>query len=144
MIQALRNAMVLPDLRRKLLYTLLVLVIYRLASHVPVPGVDQAALQQLLGGTGGTSQLFNLLDLLSGGAVANFSVMANGVYPYITASIIMQLLTPIIPRLEALSREGEEGRRKLNQYTHWLMVPMCLMQGYGQLALFSRTGLLKM
>ena len=72
MIQALRNAMNLPDLRRKLLYTLLILIVYRLASHVPVPGVDQAALQQLLGGTGGASQFLNLLDILSGGAVANF------------------------------------------------------------------------
>ena len=85
MIEALKNAMTLPDLRRKLIYTLLILIIYRLAAHVPVPGVDQAALQQLLAGTGGTTRLFNLLDMLSGGAVARFSVMANGVYPYVTA-----------------------------------------------------------
>ena len=137
MIQALRNAMTLPDLRRKLLYTLLILVVYRLASHVPVPGVDQGALQQLLGGTGGTSQLFNLLDLLSGGAVANFSVMANGVYPYITASIIFTLLIPIFPKLERLSEEGEAGRRKINQWQYYATIPLALLQAYGQARVFS-------
>lgn len=137
MIQALRNAMTLPDLRRKLLYTLLILVVYRLAAHVPVPGVDQAALQQLLAGTGGTSQLFNLLDLLSGGAVANFSVMANGVYPYITASIILQLLVPIIPKLERLAEEGEAGRRKINQWTFYITIPLALLQAFGQARIFS-------
>ncbi len=137
MIQALRNAMVLPDLRRKLLYTLLILIVYRLASHVPVPGVDQAALQQLLEGTGGTSQLFNLLDLLSGGAVANFSVMANGVYPYITASIIFTLLQPIFPSLERLAEEGEAGRRKLNQWQYYVTIPLAMLQAFGQARVFS-------
>ena len=137
MIQALRNAMTLPDLRRKLLYTLLILIVYRLASHVPVPGVDQAALQQLLGGTGGASQLFSLLDLLSGGAVANFSVMANGVYPYITATIIFQLLTPIFPKLERLAEEGEAGRRKLNQWTYYITIPLGLLQAFAQARVFS-------
>ncbi len=137
MIQALRNAMVLPDLRRKLLYTLLILVVYRLAAHIPVPGVDQEALQQLLAGTSGASQLFNLLDLLSGGAVANFSVMANGVYPYITATIIFQLLTPIFPRLERLAEEGEAGRRKLNQWQYYITVPLALLQAFSQARVFS-------
>jgi len=137
MIQALRNAMKLPDLRRKLLYTLLILVIYRLAAHVPVPGVDQEALQSLLAGTGGTSQLFNLLNMLSGGAVANFSVMANGVYPYITASIVFQLLTPIIPRLERLAEEGEAGRRKLNQWQYYITIPLAMLQSFGQARIFS-------
>jgi len=137
MIQALRNAMTLPDLRRKLLYTLLILIIYRLASHVPVPGVDQEALQQLLGGTGGASQLFSLLDLLSGGAVSNFSVMANGVYPYITATIIFQLLQPIIPGLERLAEEGEAGRRKINQWTYYVAIPLGLLQAFGQARVFS-------
>jgi len=140
MIQALRNAMTLPDLRRKLLYTLLILIVYRLAAHVPVPGVDQAALQQLLRGTGGASQLFNLLDLLSGGAVANFSVMANGVYPYITATIIFQLLTPIFPRLERLAEEGEAGRRKLNQWQYYITIPLGLLQSFGQARVFSAGG----
>jgi preprotein translocase subunit SecY len=132
--------MTLPDLRRKLLYTLLILIIYRLASHVPVPGVDQAALQQLLSGTGGASQLFNLLDLLSGGAVANFSVMANGVYPYITATIIFQLLIPIFPRLERMYEEGEAGRRKLNQWQYYITIPLGMLQAYGQARVFSAGG----
>ncbi|MBL7065011.1 MAG: preprotein translocase subunit SecY [Anaerolineae bacterium] len=140
MIKALRNAMALPDLRRKLLYTLLILVIYRLAAHVPVPGVDQEALQQLMAGTGGASQLFNVLNMLSGGAVANFSVMANGVSPYITASIIMQLLQPIIPKLERLAQEGEAGRRKMNQWTYYLAVPLGLLQAFGQAQGFNRFG----
>jgi len=129
--------MALPDLRRKLLYTLLILIVYRLAAHVPVPGVDQAALQQLLTGTGGASQFFSLLDLLSGGAVSNFSVMANGVYPYITASIIFQLLIPIFPRLERLAEEGEAGRRKLNQWQYYITIPLGLLQAFGQARVFS-------
>jgi len=137
MIQALKNAMTLPDLRRKLVYTLLILVIYRLAAHVPVPGVDQAALQQLLAGTGGASRLFNLLDMLSGGAVARFSVMANGVYPYVTASIILQLLVPIIPSLERLSEEGDAGQRKMNQWTYYITVPLGLLQAFGQIRLVN-------
>jgi len=137
MIQALRNAMTLPDLRRKMLYTLLILIIYRLAAHVPVPGVDQAALQQLLAGTSGASQLFNLLDMLSGGAVARFSVMANGVYPYITATIIVQLLVPIIPKLERLAEEGEAGRRKINQWTYYITIPLAALQAFGQARIFS-------
>ena len=137
MIQALRNAFVLPDLRRKLFYTLLILVIYRLASHVPVPGVDQEALKQVLAGTGGASQLFNLLDLLSGGAVANFSVMANGVYPYITAQIILQLLIPIFPALQRIAEEGEAGQRKINQWTYYLAIPLGLLQAFGQARIYS-------
>lgn len=137
MIKALKNAMTVPDLRRKLLYTLLILVIYRLAAHVPVPGVDQAALHQLLAGTGGASRLFNLLDMLSGGAVARFSVMANGVYPYVTASIILQLLIPIFPRLERLAQEGEGGQQKINQWTYYLTVPMGLLQALGQVRLVN-------
>lgn len=137
MIQALRNAFTLPDLRKRLLYTLLILVVYRLAAHVPVPGVNQEALQQLLAGTGGTSQLFNLLNMLSGGAVENFSVMANGVYPYITATLIFQLLLPIIPRLQRLAEEGEAGRRKLNQWQYYITVPLAMLQAFGQARVFS-------
>ncbi|HET92409.1 MAG TPA: preprotein translocase subunit SecY [Chloroflexi bacterium] len=137
MIQALQNAMALPDLRRKLLYTLLILVIYRLAAHVPVPGVNQAALQQLLQGSGATNQLFNLMDILSGGAVANFSVMANGVYPYITASIIFTLLTPIFPALERLAEEGEAGRRKINQWQYYVAIPLAMLQAFGQARIYS-------
>jgi len=106
MIQAVKNALNLPDLRRKIFFTLLILFIYRAAAHVPVPGVDQNALRDfMLGGQAG-SQLFGFLDLLTGGALSNFSVMAMGVYPYITASIIIQLLTPIIPQLEEIDRKS--------------------------------------
>jgi preprotein translocase subunit SecY len=134
MIQAVRSAFALPDLRKKILYTFLILAIYRLAAHVPVPGVNTAALKQLFE----SNQLLGLLDLLSGGAMANFSVMAMGVYPYITASIILQLLTPIIPALENLQKEGEQGRQKLNQYTWYLTVPLAALQGYGQAVIMTQ------
>jgi preprotein translocase subunit SecY len=134
MIQAVRSAFALPDLRKKILITFLILAIYRLFAHVPVPGVNTAALDQLFQ----SNQLLGLLDLLSGGAMANFSVMAMGVYPYITASIIIQLLTPIIPALEALQKEGEQGRSKLNQYTWYLTVPLAALQAYGQAVIMTQ------
>ena len=137
MVQAVRNAFSLPDLRRKLLITLGILIIYRLASHVPVPGVDTEVLKSALGGESGVGQLVNILDLLSGGAVSNFSVMAMGVYPYVTASIIFTLLTPIIPQLEALSQEGEAGRNKLNQYQYYLTIPLAALQAIGQIRILE-------
>lgn len=138
MLTAVRNAFRLPDLRTKILFTLFILVIYRLGAHIPVPGVDQAALDQFLR----TNPLGAFYDLLSGGALASFSVMAMGVYPYITAQIIMQLLVPLIPQLEELSKEGEQGRNKINQYTYWLTVPMAFLQGLGQAALMRQAGVL--
>jgi preprotein translocase subunit SecY len=140
MIQALKNAFALPDLRRRILFTLLILVLYRLAAHVPIPNVDAAALRRLFQGGSDAGQLLNFLDLLSGGAMARFSVMAMGVYPYITASIILQLLQPIIPQLEELAKEGEAGRQKLNQYTYWLTVPMAALQAYGQVFFIGGQG----
>ncbi len=137
MIQAVRNAFNLPDLRRKILFTFLILAIYRLASHVPVPGVNQDALRQLLQSGTATAGLANLLDLLSGGAIANFSVLAMGVYPYITASIILQLLLPIIPSLENLAKEGEAGRNKINQYTVYATIPLAALQAIGQIRLLT-------
>ena len=134
MIQAVRSAFALPDLRKKILYTFLILAIYRLFAHVPVPGVNSEALNQLFQ----SNQLLGLLDLLSGGAMANFSVMAMGVYPYITASIIIQLLTPIIPALDALQKEGEQGRSKLNRWTWYLTVPLAALQAYGQAVIMTQ------
>ncbi len=134
MIQAMRNAFTLPDVRRKLLFTLGILIIYRLAAHVPVPGANPEAIKGL---TGGARQLANLLDMLSGGLVANFSVMAMGVYPYVTASIIFTLLQPIIPQLEEIAKEGEAGRNKINQYTYYLTIPLAALQAVGQIRLFS-------
>ena len=133
MIEALRNAFRLPDLRRKLLYTLFILVIYQFAAHVTVPGVDRKALDQLFSQDNG---FLNVLNLLSGGAVSNFSVIANGVYPYITASIILQLLVPIIPKLEAISKEPG-GQEKINQYTYYLSIPMAMLQSVGQINIFQ-------
>jgi len=139
MVQAVRNAFALPDLRRKVLFTLGILVIYRMAAHVPVPGVDREALSNVLepGAAGGVGQLVGLLDLLSGGLVANFSVMAMGVYPYVTASIIFQLLIPIIPRLSEISKEGEAGRNRLNQYQYYLTIPLAALQAVGQIRLIE-------
>src|SRR4029453_13049385 len=106
---------------------------FRFLAHVPVPGVDHAQLAQFFQ----NSALFGVLDLLSGGGLSSFSVVALGVNPYINASIIMQLMTGVIPSLSALSREGEYGRNKINQYTRYLSVPMALLQAYGFLALLN-------
>ncbi len=136
-IPALRNAWRLPDVRNKLLFTGLILVIYQFAAHVPVIGVDRSALQQLLSGQAGG--IVGVLNLLSGGAVQNFSVIAMGVYPYITASIIFQLLVPIIPRLEALQREPG-GQEKIQRYTYYLAIPMAIVQAVGQISIFGQLG----
>lgn len=136
-IEALRNAWRLPDLRNKLLITGLILVIYQFAAHVPVIGVDRAALSTLLNSQAGG--LVGVLNLLSGGAVSNFSVIAMGVYPYITASIIFQLLVPIIPALESIQREPG-GQEKIQRYTYYLAIPMAILQAVGQIAVFSTLG----
>lgn len=134
MLQAVANAFKLPDLRRKIVFTMVILVIYRLAAHIPIPGVDVEALRQVFQ----QNQLLGLFDMFSGGAMSNFSVMAMGVYPFITAQIVLQLLQPIIPALEALSREGAAGRQKLNTYTHLLTIPLAFLQGFSQASLLAR------
>jgi preprotein translocase subunit SecY len=134
MLQAVSNAFRLPDLRKKLIFTLVILVIYRFAAHVPIPGVDLEALRALFQ----SNQLLGLLDMFSGGAMSNFSVMALGVYPYITAQIVLQLLTPIVPFLEQLSKEGEAGRDKMNQFTMLLTIPLALLHGLGQASLLAQ------
>lgn len=141
MLQALQNAFRLPDLRRKLLFTLFILVLYRVTAHIPVPGVDLNALQTVFSpqNANATTGLLNLVDIFSGGALSNFSVVAMGVYPYITASIIMQLITPLVPQLQALQKEGDQGRRRLNQYTHWLTIPLAILQGIGQASIMANT-----
>jgi len=131
LIRAMMDAFALPDLRRKLLFTFGILVVFRFMVHVPLPGVDLDALHKFFE----QHQLLGMLDLFSGGAMRNFSVAALGVYPYITASIIMQLLVPVIPSLQAISQQGEAGQRKINRITHLLMVPLAALQGYGQLTL---------
>jgi preprotein translocase subunit SecY len=135
MLTAVASAFRIPDLRRKILFTLAMLVIFRVLASIPVPGVDRDGLKDFIEG----NQLLGMLNLFSGSGLRNFSIVAMGVYPYITASIIMQLMTPIIPRLNELSNEGQQGRNKINQYTHWLTVPLAFLQAYGQALLFSRS-----
>ena len=137
MIEALRNAFRLPDLRNKILITGLILVVYQFAAHVPVVGVDRTALRALIEGQSGG--LIGVLNLLSGGALQNFSVIANGVYPYITASIILQVLIPVIPRLEQLSKEPG-GREKIETYTYYLAIPMSILQVVSQIQIFNAIG----
>jgi preprotein translocase subunit SecY len=134
MLQAVVNAFKIPDLRRRILFTLAMLVVFRFIASIPVPGVDRAGLREFVQG----NELMGMLNLFSGNGLQYFSIAALGVYPYITASIIMQLMTPVIPSLNELSNEGASGRNKINQYTHWLTVPLALLQGYGQAVLFSR------
>lgn len=136
MIESVRNALSLPDLRRRIFFTLGMLIVYRLVANIPVPGVNAVALGSLGDQLTG-NPLIDVLDLLSGGAVSNFSVMAMGVYPYITASIIIQLLTPVIPRLEELQQEGESGRNRINRYTYYLTIPLALVQAVGQINLIG-------
>ncbi|MFL5751598.1 MAG: preprotein translocase subunit SecY, partial [Chloroflexota bacterium] len=138
MFESLLNAFRAPDIRRRILYVLAILIVFRFLAHVPVPGVDRTQLSQFFQ----NNALFGVLDLLSGGGLSSFSVVALGVNPYINASIIMQLMTGVIPSLQALSREGEYGRNKINQYTRYLSVPMALLQAYGFLALLSANNVL--
>jgi len=131
LVQAMMDILTLPDLRRKLLFTLGILVVFRFIAHVPLPGVDIEALREFFG----QNLLFGMLDLFSGGAMTDFSVAALGVYPYITASIIMQLLVPVIPRLQAISQEGELGSQKINRITHIATIPLAAVQGYAMIAI---------
>jgi preprotein translocase subunit SecY len=127
------------DIRNRLLITLALLVIYRFAAHVPVPGVDRTAIADILGQAGGGQTIFQLLDLLSGGTVTNFSVLAMGVYPYITAQIILQLLVPIIPSLQRrMEDDPREGRKWMEKWTYYLAVPMAALNAIGQIRLFQQ------
>lgn len=126
------------DIRKKLLITLALLILYRLAANIPVPGVDRAVIANILTGGGAAGNLFNLLDLLSGGTVSNFSILAMGVYPYITAQIILQLLVPIIPALERKMRENpRESQTWMEKWTVILTIPMALLSAIGQINIFS-------
>jgi preprotein translocase subunit SecY len=126
----------LPDLRRRILFTLGILVVFRFITHVPLPGVDIAKLQQYFG----TSPIFGMLDLFTGGAMEKFSIATLGVYPYITASIVMQLLVPVIPSLQALSQEGELGQQRINRITHLATIPLAALQSYAMIALLRSQG----
>jgi len=126
------------DIRRKLLITFLILAIYRFAAHVPVPGADPQVIKGIIEGGGAGSQLLGILDLLSGGTIANFSVLAMGVYPYITAQIILQLLVPIIPALQKrMEEDPRESRKWMEKWTLLLAIPMAALNAVGQINLFN-------
>ena len=135
LLQAVFDAVQQPDIRKKLLFTAAMLVIFRFVAHIPVPGVDPRRLEDAFN----QSALLGLFNLFSGGALRRVSVAALGVYPYITANIIMQLVTPIFPSLANLQKEGEAGRHRLELYQHWATVPLCFVQGYAQLVILHTT-----
>ncbi len=131
LFSTLRNSFKSPEIRRKLLFTLAIFLVFRFFAHVPVAGVDLVKLKELFT----SNQFLGLLDVFSGGTLANFSIMALGLSPYINASIIMQLLTMVFPKLEELQKEGDSGRRKLSQYTRILTIPLSVLQAIGMYAL---------
>jgi preprotein translocase subunit SecY len=133
----LANAWRVPELRRRLLFTASILALYRFGSWVPAPGVDSEQISNAFGGAGNT--VLGLLNLFSGGALSRFSVFALGIMPYITASIILQLMTVVVPKLEALQKEGESGYAKINQYTRYLTIALAAAQSTGYAFLFRRT-----
>ncbi len=134
MLQAVASALKIEELRRKIMFTIGMLLIYRLIAHIPVPYTNSQGIAGVLQ----NNQLLGILNLFSGGALQNFSIAAMGVYPYITASIIVQLLQPLIPRLEEWAKEGEAGRNKINRFQYFLTVPLALLQAYGQTLTFAR------
>jgi preprotein translocase subunit SecY len=136
----LTNAWRVPELRRRVIFTGVILALYRLGSWLPAPGVDSQAIQNYFSGRGGT--ILGLLNLFSGSALARFSLFALGIMPYVTASIILQLLTVVIPTLEQLQKEGEAGFAKINQYTRYLTVALAAAQSFGYALLFRRSGAL--
>ena len=138
MLESVVNALRLPDLRQRILFTLAMLLLFRLIAHIPVPNIDPTALESLRTALQG-NQLAQLLNIFAGGALQNLSVAAMGVYPYITAQIILQLLVPLIPALEELRKEGEQGRMRLNRITFYLTIPMALLQAYGQTLTLERS-----
>jgi preprotein translocase subunit SecY len=128
-----------PDLRKRVLIVLGLLLIFRLLAHVPVPVADNAALANFLRTIFESNQVLGFADLFSGGALTNFSLIMMSVGPYINASIVMQLMQHVVPKFEALSKEGEMGRRKLNQYTRWLTLPFAILESFGMVLLIQQT-----
>jgi preprotein translocase subunit SecY len=136
--ESLLNAFRAPDIRRRIFFVLGILIVYRLLAQVPLPGIDRAALAQFFQ----ENQAFGIIDLFAGGGLSQLSIVGLAMNPYINASIIMQLMTGVIPSLQALSREGEYGRQRLNQYTRYLTVPMALLQAFGILSALAAQGVL--
>ncbi len=140
LLQAMIDSWAQEDVRLKLAYVFAMLIVFRFVAHIPIPGVNAALLKQAFDSNTSTGAFLGTLNIFSGGALRRLSVAALGVYPYITASIVMQILTPMIPSFQALSREGEQGRNKLNLYTNWMTVPMAIVQGYSQLLILQQAG----
>src|ERR671926_1563181 len=140
MFSWLTNAWRVPELRRRVLFTALILAVYRLGSWLPAPGVNSDQISKYFNGKGGT--VLGLLNLFSGSALSRFSIFALGIMPYVTASIILQLLTVVIPTLEQLQKEGEAGYAKINQYTRYLTVALAAAQSAGYAYLFHHEGAL--
>ncbi|GAA2978557.1 preprotein translocase subunit SecY [Kitasatospora sp. NPDC036755] len=136
MLSAFARAFQTPDLRKKLLFTLGIMVLFRLGSHIPIPGVSFTAVNECVKETK-NSGLFGLVNLFSGGALLQLTIFALGIMPYITASIILQLLTVVIPRLEMLKKEGQAGQAKITQYTRYLTIALAVLQGTGIVATAS-------
>lgn len=124
------------EMRNDILFVLFILVIFRIGAHIPIPGIDTGNLREFFA----SNQILGLLNLFSGGGLENFSIMMLGVGPYITSSIIFQLLVMIVPKLEELSKEGEAGQRKINQYTRWLTVPLAVLQAYAFINILQKQG----
>ena len=136
MWEKIRQIWYVKELRKKILFVLAMLVIFRIAAHIPIPGVNVENLKDLFQ----SNQLLGLLNLFSGGGMENFSVVMLGVAPYITASIIFQLLQMVIPKLEEMQKEGEAGRAKINQYTRMATVPLAILSGYGMITFLKQSG----
>jgi preprotein translocase subunit SecY len=137
----LANAWRVPELRRRVLFTAAILAVYRFGSWVPAPGVDSQTIEDYFSGRGGT--VLGLLNVFSGGALSQFAIFALGIMPYVTASIILQLMTVVVPKLEQLQKEGEAGYAKINQYTRYLTVGLAAAQASGYAFLFQRQGVLE-
>lgn len=129
MLSTLRNAWKIPDLRKKILFTFAMLVVFRLGSSIPVPGIDRTVIDSMFAASSGG--MLDFLNLMAGGAFKDFTIFALNIYPYVTASIIIQLLTIAIPSLEALAKEGEEGRKKIAEYTRYGTIILALVQAIG-------------
>src|SRR3989338_5509257 len=137
-LQSIKNAFKSPEIKKKLLFTAFIFAVFRIFAYTPLPGVDLVRLKDLFR----QSEFLSLLDIFSGGTLVNFSVIAIGLNPYINASIILQLLTFVFPKLEELSKEGEYGREKINQYTRFLTIPLAAIQAFGMYALLRNGGII--
>ena len=135
MLEKLQQIWKIKDLRKSIIFVGLMLIIFRIAAHIPVPGVNTTGLKKLFE----SNQLLGLINVFSGSSMENFSIVMLGVAPYITASIIFQLLAMVVPKLEALSKEGEYGRQKINQWTRWLTVPLAVLQAFGMITILKQS-----